>query len=117
MNNTINVKHSVENDSLIITITGNVSAVTASILQSEIDKLINSEDLQQKNIILDAHGIEYISSAGLRVILQVSKIVSENKQTLSICSLSNNVKKIFETSGFNNIISIYEDKDSALAAQ
>ena len=114
MNHKLNVSHSIENDALVIVLAGSATVTTAPTLQFKLSRIVDEEET--KTIILDAEKLEYISSAGLRTILKVAKDVSENNRTLCICSLTSSVQRIFETSGFDKILSIYSDKQTALSA-
>ena len=66
-------------------------------------------------LILDFSRLEYISSAGLRVVLELAKLFRQSRR-FSICGLSNAVKEVFEISGFGQIIQIHDNLDAAKAA-
>ena len=117
MKNEFSLDYCIENDILVISVSGSASAITAASLQSQLSKLIQSEATEEKTIVLDAKKLEYVSSAGLRAILQVAKSVAENNQSLRICSLNDSVETIFKTAGFDKIIPIYKDRRSAMPAE
>jgi len=64
--------------------------------------------------ILDLNGLDYISSAGLRVILLLAKNLKAKKGKLSLCSVSGPVKDVFMISGFSTIIPTHDNRASAL---
>ena len=65
------------------------------------------------NVLLDLSEIQYISSAGLRAILLITKSVTSKGDKLALCSLTNPVKEVFEISGFDRIIPIYDTFEEA----
>lgn len=63
-------------------------------------------------LILDFTSLDYISSAGLRVVLELAKMYSAPKQ-FSICGLSSAVQEVFEISGFTQIIKLHKTLQQA----
>jgi anti-anti-sigma factor len=60
--------------------------------------------------------LEYISSAGLRVLLVVAKKVQQAKGKVVLFGLVPNVREVFSISGFDQIFTIEPDADAAVAA-
>ena len=60
--------------------------------------------------------VNYISSAGLRVVIYASKSLAKNAGSFSICALNDNIKKIFEISGLVELFSIHDDLETGLNA-
>lgn len=102
-----------ENGVVKITIDGRLDATTSP----EAEKLIN-EVLAGGNVklVVDLSRLEYISSAGLRVLLVAAKGVRQGKGNIVLCGLSEGVKEVFEISGFSSIFNITETLDEAMAA-
>ena len=69
-----------------------------------------------KAAILDMSGLAYISSAGLRAILLIAKSLQGRDGSLSVCSLTDSVKEVFEISGFDNVIPVRASREDAIAA-
>jgi anti-sigma B factor antagonist len=83
---------------LIINVMKRVNTVSAPALQLAIDGLISSGN---EKIVLDFSDTEYISSAGLRVILYTRKALDEIEGgALEIVNVNDSVKEIFELTGF-----------------
>ena len=59
-----------------------------------------------KELVLDLSGLEYLSSAGLRVVLSTFKTVSAAEGKMTICNANEMVSKVFELTGFGNIVAI-----------
>jgi anti-anti-sigma factor len=68
------------------------------------------------HLVVDMSGLEYISSAGLRVLLMLAKKVQTTKGKLALYGLQPNVKAVFAVSGFDTILSVQADRAAALAA-
>ena len=66
-------------------------------------------------IVCDFSPTEYISSAGLRVLLAVAKALKKAGGTIALCSLGSPVREVFETAGFTPLFPIYGDEKEAVA--
>ena len=88
-------------DELVLEITGRVDTITAPALE----KTINENLANVKSLILDLKGLEYISSAGLRVLLGAQKKMSQigSMKIKNVCEL---VMEVFEMTGFADILNI-----------
>ena len=96
---TIEIKKS--QDQAIIEIVGRLDTVTAPAL----DKTINEDLGDVQNLILDVAGMEYISSAGLRVLLAAQKKMQKigSMKVIHVCDA---VMEVFEMTGFADILVI-----------
>ena len=85
----------------IIEIVGRLDTITAPTL----DKTINEDIDGTKNLILDMKGLEYISSAGLRVLLGTQKKMQKigSMKVVNVCEA---VMEVFEMTGFADILVI-----------
>ena len=88
-------------DSATICVAGRLDTTTAPLL----DKTINEDIADVKNLILDIKGIDYISSAGLRVLLSAQKKMQKigSMKVLNVCPA---VMEVFEMTGFADILVI-----------
>ena len=96
---TIEIKKNAE--ATVIEIVGRLDTITAPAL----DKTINEDLGDTKNIILDVKGMEYISSAGLRVLLSAQKKMQKigSMKVINVCP---EVMEVFEMTGFADILVI-----------
>ena len=96
---TIEIKKS--NQETIIEIVGRLDTITAPAL----DKTINEDIGDAKNLVLDVKGMEYISSAGLRVLLSAQKKMQKigSMKVTGVCA---EVMEVFEMTGFADILVI-----------
>ena len=67
-----------------------------------------------KKIICDFSQTEYISSAGLRVLLATAKSLQRADGNIALCSLKPYVREVFETAGFTQLFKIYDSEEAAL---
>jgi len=89
---------------------GRLDNVTGAALDEEITKSI--ADGADK-LLLDMAEINYISSAGLRVILHAAKQMKSLGGKFVLCSLNDQTKEVFETSGFSRFLTISASQDEA----
>ena len=88
-------------DELVLEINGRLDTITAPALEKTINE--NLGDI--KSLILDLKNLEYISSAGLRVLLAVQKKLQQvgTMKIFNVCEL---VMEVFEMTGFADILAI-----------
>lgn len=67
-------------------------------------------------LILDCRQLDYISSAGLRVVLGLAKSLRQQGAELGLCSVTDEVHRVFNVSGFDQIIPVCDTQAEALAA-
>ena len=84
-----------------IRIAGRLDTITAPTL----DKTINEEIGDTKNLILDMKSLEYISSAGLRVLLGAQKKM-QKIGSMKVVNVCETVMEVFEMTGFADILVI-----------
>ena len=85
----------------IIEIVGRLDTITAPAL----DKTINEDIGDTKNLVLDVKGMEYISSAGLRVLLSAQKKM-QKVGSMKVVGVCDDVMEVFEMTGFADILVI-----------
>ena len=68
------------------------------------------------DVVIDATGVTYLSTAGLRAFLLVSRRLAASNRSLHICNLKPYIVEVFKIIGFDNLIPIHPDLDSALTA-
>ena len=89
------------NDEITIEIVGRLDTITAPAL----DKTINDHTHEIKSLVLDLKGLEYISSAGLRVLLSAQKKMQQIG-TMKVTNVREEVMEVFEMTGFADILVI-----------
>ena len=71
----------------------------------ELEAFVEKELTDTQNLVFDLAELEYISSAGLRVILKVQKFMNK-KGTMKLVHVSDVIEEIFEITGFTDILTI-----------
>lgn len=90
-----------EGDKLTLTLSGRLDTNTAPQLEGELSSSISGV----KDLTLDFKGIDYVSSAGLRVLLQAQKIM--NRQgSMRLLNVNSSVMEVFEITGFADILTV-----------
>ena len=95
----IEIKKNVEETT--IEIVGRLDTTTAPSLDNTINECI----ADTRNLILDLKGLEYVSSAGLRVLLSAQKKL-QKEGSMKIKNVCDSVMEVFEITGFADILTI-----------
>ena len=98
---------------LIAKAAGRIDGSNAREFQDALETFLEGE---LNALVLDMEKLSYISSAGLRVILLVSKKLQRASAQFGICSLSDSIGEVFQISGFDKIISTHRTQADALSA-
>ena len=77
-------------------------------------KLFECIENGTQRLILDFQELDYISSAGLRVILKATKSLKSDNGKLVLCAMQDYVKEVFEISGFDSFLPIEATLDDAV---
>ncbi|MEI8241756.1 MAG: STAS domain-containing protein [bacterium] len=89
---------------------GRLDATSAAEAEQKIGEIINGG---AANLLLDLTKLEFISSAGLRVLLVTAKKLLRQNGKLALCGLQDTVRIVFEVSGFLSIFQIAGDAAEA----
>ena len=77
-------------------------------------KIFQAIDDGSKSMLIDFKNLEYISSAGLRVILKATKALKREEGKMMLCDMQDYVKEVFEITGFDSFLPIVGSMDDAL---
>lgn len=99
-----------ENNTIVIAISGRLDTVTAPECEKKIRELI---DGRNSKFVVDFDQLDYISSAGLRALLLMAKLLKEKDGEVCLANVKGNVRSVFDMSGF---IAIFKMEDSVKAA-
>lgn len=100
-------------DLLVVDMAGRLDTSTSGKAYDEMVKIAQSG---ASKVVLNLDKLEYVSSAGLRVILTAAKILQASTGEMKICNANGVVREVLETAGFNYLIQIYADENDATAA-
>jgi anti-anti-sigma factor len=96
----------------IVEIKGRIDSNTAKVCAEKLTNLINAG---HPRLVVDLKHSIYISSAGFRVLLVAGQLVKEINGAVVLCSLSADLRKLFETGAFTDLFAIYSTRDEAVA--
>ena len=100
-------------DVLVIDMSGRLDSRSSGEAGDRIVHIVQGDDRQ---ILLNLQNVDYVSSAGLRIILLGSKLLQGNQGELKICCIEEGVKRVLEMSGFDSLIRMYDTEAEALSA-
>lgn len=86
-------------DELVLTVAGRLDTTTAP----ELDAVVSEIPIEVKKLVMDFIKLEYISSAGLRVLLAAQKKMSKQGKMVLV-NVNATVKEVFEITGFNDVL-------------
>lgn len=98
----MNINKEYNQSKLTLTVEGRIDTITSQELDDEIQKELNNFDY----LIIDFTNVEYISSAGLRVLIGTQKKLRPENIPFVIRNVNDNVGEIFRASGFNQLLTI-----------
>jgi len=100
-----------ENGVSVVRLAGRFDAQTAGMVDEGLQKAIADGG---GHLVLDMSKVEYISSAGLRVLLSTAKRLTSSAGELVLCGLQPYVLEVFDVAGFTSIFQIKPDAAAAL---
>jgi anti-anti-sigma factor len=100
-----------ENGIVFLAFKGRLDGTSAPEAEETINTIFNGES---NRLLFDFEFLEYLSSAGLRVILGAAKEMKRRDGKFVLCALNSYVKEVFEVSGFGAIIPIADSVESGI---
>jgi anti-sigma B factor antagonist len=97
----------------VVNITGRVDSATAPDVEKALQDLI---DADRHQVVLDLHDTEYMSSAGLRVLVTTLKAARRSGGDLKLAQLSGRVKDVLDLAGLTPVFNVYGDVVEAVGA-
>lgn len=97
----MNINKNIEGGKATFALEGRLDTTTAPELEKELKETMESID----ELVMDLTALEYISSAGLRVLLSAQKVMSR-KGGMKVCNVNETVMEVFEVTGFSDILTI-----------
>jgi anti-anti-sigma factor len=113
----LKVRLEVQGERTLLYPQGRLDFGAAAGLQNDIDAALTGGGAPPRALLIDCSGLEYISSAGLRVLLQSARSAQRGRIFLALCSMQPSVRDVFELSGFNRLIPVFADQASAERGQ
>lgn len=96
------IKKELDGSKLTVTLSGRLDTTTAPDFEKELKSSLDGVN----ELVLDFSGLDYISSAGLRVLLSAQKLMNGAGGSMKIVGANDIVKEIFDVTGFSDILTI-----------
>jgi serine/threonine-protein kinase RsbW len=107
----MNISTRTLNDVTLVALAGNLDSNTSPQAQQALDAVLASGG---KNVVVDFTALDYISSAGLRVLLGTAKRLRGAGGALRLFGLNETVREVFDISGFSTILAVFATEADAL---
>jgi anti-anti-sigma factor len=95
----------------VLGLRGRMDSNTSRIVE---EKLLGLLDRGENQLVVDCAQLDYISSAGLRVFLMAAKRTTQAKGKLVVATLNEDVKQVFDLTGFSSIFHICGSREEAI---
>lgn len=99
------------NEATVAVITGRIDSATSKELETKLVPMINSGT---RKLVVDFAKVDFISSAGLRIMLLAAKKLKQAGGKMALCCMKDSIKEVFDISGFSSIIPVFPTRDEAL---
>ena len=100
-----------KNDTHILGLKGKLDAVTSPGLRTRLLELVQQGE---RRILLDCANLDYVSSAGLRVLFEIAAKLQELSGRLACCSVNGNVRKVFDLVELPADIPVFANEEESL---
>ena len=98
----LNIEKKTDGTSLTIALEGRLDTISAPVLDEELRSTLDGVT----ELVLDFEKLDYISSAGLRVLLAAQKTMTKQGGEMKVTCVNETIMEIFEVTGFNEILTI-----------
>jgi len=109
----VDLREDVAGEITVLEVKGRIDSTTAPVLG---EKLTGALATPQRRLVLDLRQLEYISSAGFRVLLLAAKRADEAGSRFVLCSVSGKVRQLFDLGGFLDLFPISASREEGIAA-
>jgi anti-anti-sigma factor len=95
----------------VVELAGSLDAASTPTVEERLNKMINSGATK---IVIDFKGVDYISSCGLRTLIEAQKRIREKGGDLKLANLNAYAKSVFSTVNFDTLFVMFEYLDDAV---
>ncbi|MFO1027641.1 MAG: STAS domain-containing protein [Acetobacteraceae bacterium] len=100
-------------DVVVVDLTGSLDSHSAGEIGDQLTAIAQGAD---KHVLLNLEKVEYVSSAGLRIILRAAKLLQNAHGEMKLCAAQETVKDVMLTAGFDSLLKLYDSEKDAFAA-
>jgi anti-sigma B factor antagonist len=109
----VDLREDIAGEVTVLEVKGRIDSTTAPVLG---EKLTGALATPQRRLVLDLRQLEYISSAGFRVLLLAAKRAEEAGSRFVLCSVSGKARQLFDLGGFLDLFPISASREEGIAA-
>lgn len=102
-----------KNGWMILDLKGRMDATTAPLVRERIKAVI---DRGERRLLLDCSGLDYVSSAGLRVLFEAAYMLQGLSGTIGCYGVNDNVRKVFSLADLEADVPVHESQEAAIGA-
>jgi len=107
----VNIKVIKKDKVTVVMLEGRLDSTNSGELEK---KMLSLLETGEKNFLVDFSALDYISSAGLRVMLMAAKKSKTAGGKVILAALTDNVKEVFDIAGFTSIFPIFANQEEAI---
>lgn len=107
---TLNVTVEEKPEKTVVHLDGRLDAISTPSLDQQLTDLVRKK---RKKILLDFSHVDYLSSAGMRLLLSITKQMKNQEGALVSYSMNDDVMEIIRMAGFERILKIFPNEDEA----
>jgi anti-anti-sigma factor len=111
MDSLIDITQEENGDVVIIRVSGRLDATSSPILERQVMALI---DAGKNLLVMNFANVEYLSSAGMRLLLAATKKLKSQDGKILISSVMDNVMEVIKMAGFDHILHLFDSEADAL---
>jgi anti-sigma B factor antagonist len=108
----LTVKSEIRKGAAVVTVSGRVDSVTAEALDEQLARIAHDNN----KMVLDMHGVTYLSSAGVRAIVKTLQGAQKTGGGVFLANVSDAVERVLETVGMLHLLRSFRTVDDALRA-
>lgn len=107
----VDITENNKGDILVLHMKGRLDAASSPMAERKVFECINNG---QNRLLLDFSGVEYLSSAGMRMLLSTTKKLKALSGKLVVCSITTNVMDVLKMSGFDHVLEVAKSEEEGL---
>lgn len=111
MEGEVQVNEEEKGDVIVLRISGRLDAVSSPQTEKRVSDIIDEGKLK---IVMDFGGVDYLSSAGMRMLLATTKKLKALSGKLVVCAVRDNVMDVLKMSGFDHVLDLAATEDEAI---
>lgn len=97
-------------DVVVVRVQGRFDAATAPQIEKQVNSIIDTGHFK---LIFNFENVDYLSSAGMRLLLSVSKKLDKLEGKVVACNMNDEVLEVIKIAGFNQILEIYPSEEES----